>query len=278
MKVNCPFLGTKWAYRLKKEVNLMLTISAGHYGKGTGASGYLDEGEETVYVVQELGKKLHQKGLKATIIIDGQSKNQQQNLAYLIKQHNATQRELDISIHFNAALTEQKEGIGTEVLYVNPAISSFAQKMSTEVAKAGRFKNRGAKQRTNLAVLNGTTKKSILIEICFVNSEQDVKLYRTNKNQIIEAIADTLNSYFQTTARTNLTSPTTLQTITSRALKQKVEALFNDKKSVRQQLEYGVQSGIFQPDWLKNFDQGKLTLYDYIALSTLQYQKNKSKL
>lgn len=263
----------------------MLTISAGHYGKMTGASGYMDEGEETVSLVQGLGKKLRQKGVKVNVIIDKQSKNQQQNLAYIVKQHNATQRELDVSIHFNSAPTQQKEGIGTEVLYVNPSMSSFAQKMCSEIAKAGKFKNRGAKQRTNLVFLNGTQKKAIIIEVCFVNSEQDVKLYRSNKNQIIEAIAETLKSYFPNTApptpaapvKPTPTAPTLdPQTITSKALQQKVEAIFNDKEAVREQLKQGVQIGAFQPLWLENFDRGKLTLYDYIALTTLQFQKDNS--
>ncbi|WP_079527083.1 N-acetylmuramoyl-L-alanine amidase [Solibacillus isronensis] len=269
----------------------MLTISAGHYGKGTGASGYMNEGEETVSLVQELGKKLQQKGVKVKVIIDNQSKSQQQNLTYLVKQHNATQRELDVSIHFNSASAQQKEGIGTEVLYVNPTMAAFAQKMSTAIANAGKFKNRGAKQRTNLAFLNGTTKKAILIEVCFVNSEQDVKLYRANKDQIIEAIAETLKSYFPNIkAPTPTQAPTPAQpikptppapapdpqTITSKALQQKVEAIFNDKEAVREQLKQGVQIGAFQPIWLENFDLGKLTLYDYIALTTLQYQKNNS--
>lgn len=262
----------------------MLTISAGHYGKGTGASGYMNEGEETALLVQELGKKLQQKGVKVNVIIDKQSKSQQQNLTYLVKQHNASQRELDVSIHFNSAPTQQKDGIGTEVLYVNPAISTFAQKMSTEIAKAGKFKNRGAKQRKDLAFLNGTTKKAILIEVCFVNSEQDVKLYRANKDQIIEAIAETLKSYFPNTTPPTPAPPVKPaptpapdpQTITSKALQQKVEAIFNDKAAVRAQLKQGAQMGVFQPLWLEKFDAGTLTLYDYIALTTLQYQKNNS--
>lgn len=264
---------------------MMLTISAGHYGKGTGASGYMDEGEETVLVVQELGNKLQQKGIKVTTIIDKQSKSQKQNLAYLVKRHNATVRELDVSIHFNSARSKQKEGIGTEVLYVNPTISPFAEKMSSEIAKAGMFKNRGAKHRTNLAFLNGTTKKAIIIEICFVNSEQDAKLYQSNKDQIIEGIAETLRSYFLKTSLQMTAKPSTLvaqptpitrmdaQSITSRALQQKVEEIFNDKEAVREQLKQGIRLGAFQPLWLEKFDCGTLTLYDYIALTALLYQK-----
>ncbi|WP_339212418.1 N-acetylmuramoyl-L-alanine amidase [Solibacillus sp. FSL W8-0372] len=249
----------------------MLTISAGHFGKGTGARGFLDEGEGNIEVVKQLGKKLSQKGIITHTIIDTHSKNKQQNLTYLISQHNATQRHLDVSIHFNATAEKQKSGIGTEVLYMNPAIMPFAQKMSRQVAKAGRFKDRGAKLRKDLAFLKGTAKKAIIIEICFVSSEEDIQLYRANKEQIIEAIADTLKSYLSGTTPIPKQTPT----ISSPALQQAVETLFNDKLAVRQQLEHGIQSGAYQQIWLDYFEQGKLTLYDYLALTALQFQKNK---
>lgn len=249
----------------------MLTISAGHYGKGTGAVGYLDEGQETVEVVKQLERKLKEKGIVVHTIIDTQSKNQQQNLSYLIRQHNATQRHLDVSIHFNATKNKPKAGIGTEVLYINQAILPFAQKLSGQVAKAGKFKNRGAKLRTDLAFLKGTVKKAIIIEICFVSSEEDVRLYQANKEQIVEVIAETLTNFVSVNApvqkqMTSFSSPT---------LQQAVEALFKDKQAVRQQLELGIQTGVYQRIWLENFDQGKLTLYDYLALTALQFQKNK---
>lgn len=52
-----------------------------------------------------------------------------------------------------------------------------------------------------------------------------------------------------------------------------MEAIFNDKVAVRAQLKQGAQMGVFQPLWLEKFDAGTLMLYDYIALTTLQYQK-----
>ncbi|WP_336046212.1 N-acetylmuramoyl-L-alanine amidase [Solibacillus ferritrahens] len=249
----------------------MLTISAGHYGKGTGAVGFLDEGEETFEVVKQLERKLNEKGILVHTILDNQSKNQQQNLTYLIRKHNATQRHLDVSIHFNATKNKQKAGIGTEVLYINQAILPFAQKLSGQIAKAGKFKNRGAKLRTDLAFLKGTVKKAILIEICFVSSEEDVRLYQANKEQIIEAIAETLKSFVSVTAPVQKQ----MTIISSPALQQAVEALFKDKQVVRQQLEHGIQTGVYQRIWLDNFEQGKLTIYDYLALTALQFQKNK---
>ncbi|AWE07840.1 hypothetical protein DCE79_10780 [Lysinibacillus sp. 2017] len=170
----------------------MLTISAGHYGKGTGAKDLIDEGEEVIFVVKELAKRLKSAQIHTNIIIDQQSKNQQQNLAYLVKVHNKTNRKLDVSIHFNAVRAKTTAAIGTEVLYVNPAILPLAKKMSAAISNAGGFKNRGAKRRTDLAILNKTTAPAILIEICFVNSTKDILLYHNNQFEIFDAIVQVL--------------------------------------------------------------------------------------
>lgn len=173
----------------------MLTISAGHFGKGTGASSLMDEGSEVMEVVTALQARFQKSQIVAQCIIDRQSKNQAQNLRYLIAAHNQTKRVLDVSIHFNAVNGVRETGIGTEVLYVNPNLKRFAATMSAAIAKAGGFKDRGAKHRSNLAWLNGTIKPAILIEICFVNSRTDVQAYEKNKTQIVEAIFMALESY-----------------------------------------------------------------------------------
>lgn len=242
----------------------MLTISSGHYGKGTGAKDILDEGQETIYVVEQLRQKLLSSLVKSNIIIDRQSKNQRENLNYIVAQHNATTRELDVSIHFNSSGSRSTSGIGTEVLYVNPQLKPLAEKMSAAIAKASGLKNRGAKLRNNLAFLNGTNKPSILIELCFVNSVEDVRLYEQNKDKIFSAIVSELENY--SVPKNNLFSHP--------ALYQKVYALFQDREQVRMQLQQGVEMGAFQRDWLDKFDRGVLTLIDYIALTTLQFKKN----
>lgn len=245
----------------------MLTISAGHFGKGTGAVGYLDEGSEVISVVDALQVRFRTSPVQAQFIVDTASKNQAQNLRYLIYAHNQTQRELDVSIHFNASGDTREAGIGTEVLYVNSGLEGFAKTMSAAVARAGGFLDRGAKHRTNLALLNGTQKPAIIIEICFVNSKTDVTNYSKNKAHIIEAIALTLESYFQTQPA-----------ISSPALLQKVQAMYHDKRSVQAQLEQGVNDGAYQAVWLETFKRGELTFIDYLAITTLQFQKNLNKL
>lgn len=250
----------------------MLTISAGHYGKGTGASGLIDEGEQAIYVVKELEKRFKLSMIPTQVIIDNQSTNQRQNLAYLVSEHNRTERNLDVSIHFNAVEGTRKDGIGTEVLYINPNVSELAGKLSTSIAQAAGFKNRGAKLRTNLAFLNGTTKPALLIEICFVNSETDVRLYQMHQAKICDAIFTTIQNYLRPALPTVPTVPTSSTIISHPALLQKVQALFNDKQAVRKQLEKGIEIGAFQSIWLEKFDQGILSFTDYLALTTLQYK------
>jgi N-acetylmuramoyl-L-alanine amidase len=77
--------------------------------------------------------------------------------------------------------------IGTEVLYVSA--EAIAARISKAMADAGRFINRGAKRRTDLSFLNRTKSPAVLLEVCFVNSREDVRLYQANFSAICLAIA-----------------------------------------------------------------------------------------
>ena len=52
------------------------------------------------------------------------------------------------------------------------------------------LKNRGVKYNTGLYVLRNTKSPSMLIEVCFVDSAKDVKIYNAEKvaNKIVEGI------------------------------------------------------------------------------------------
>ena len=50
------------------------------------------------------------------------------------------------------------------------------------------FKNRGIKINQGLYFLKHTNKPSLLIEVCFVDDKDDVKLYNSDKDAIAEAI------------------------------------------------------------------------------------------
>jgi hypothetical protein len=102
--------------------------------------------------------------------------------------HNAQARDLDISVHFNAYEQVDKP-MGVEVLYTTQ--SELAKQVSAAIASVG-FINRGAKKRSDLFFLNETAMPSILIEVCFVDSEADAELYMEQFGLICENIANIL--------------------------------------------------------------------------------------
>lgn len=165
-----------------------IAISPGHFGVGTGAKDIIDEVAEARKVVDRVAYLLEREGIKVYKIVDNRSKNQSQNLNYLISEHNAKNRSLDVSIHFNSSGKRTDQSLGTEVLYRDDALKAFAGKVSQAISSASGLKNRGAKKRTDLAFLNGTKKPAILIEVCFVNSVQDVKIYQSKFEEICKAI------------------------------------------------------------------------------------------
>lgn len=101
-----------------------------------------------------------------------------------------------LEIHLNAGVSD-KDGngatTGTEVL-VHTAESgvSVEQAICRRISALG-FKNRGVKRRDNLQVMNTVHRAGIshaLVETCFIDDADDMKLYKEKFYDIARAIAD----------------------------------------------------------------------------------------
>lgn len=165
-----------------------VAISAGHGEKIAGASGYFEESDETPRVMREVTDELHRRGVVTVEFWDQTSTTQQDNLDRIIDWHNNQDRELDVSIHFNAS---NGQGHGVEVLYVSQ--DELAAKVSAAIAAAAHITNRGAKYNGNLAFLNGTDKPAILIEVCFCDNASDATAYDQKFNEVCAAIATAIS-------------------------------------------------------------------------------------
>jgi N-acetylmuramoyl-L-alanine amidase len=165
-----------------------IVISSGHGKYVRGASGILDEVDEARKVVERVADELRDRGIEVTTFHDDTSHSQNENLNTIVDFHNGQERDLDVSVHFNAYV-ETTAPMGTECLFVTQ--STLASHVAGAVASCG-FINRGAKKRTDLFFLNQTTMPSILIEVCFVDSSADAAVYGDEFNAICEAIADVL--------------------------------------------------------------------------------------
>lgn len=173
----------------------IFTIHAGHNKQGKiacGASDYLDESKEARYLVRKICS-LAEKDL-STVVTNctvNNGKSQKDVLEKILKKVNQSKRIFDVSIHFNACSHSQsdKKIKGAEVYVYSPssAVYNKAFKVLKNLEKLG-FTNRGVKFSKDLYFLKHSNKPSMLIEVCFVDDEDDAKLYKSCKAKVAQAI------------------------------------------------------------------------------------------
>lgn len=164
---------------------MRIVISAGHGLLIRGASGIIDEVDEARKVVPVVADWLRKVGHNVLEFYDDTSTTQSENLDTIINFHNAQDRDLDVSVHFNC-FEQTDQPRGTEVFYLTQ--ESLASRVAAAIAQAGKLINRGAKYTSSFAFLNGTDEPSILIEVAFVDSEADAEAYLENFEAICKAI------------------------------------------------------------------------------------------
>ena len=168
---------------------MKLVISSGHGKLVRGASGYIDEVDEARKVVETVADILRDVDVEVLTFHDDVSTSQNENLNRIVNYHNSQNRELDVSVHFNAYQTTSGP-MGTECLYVTQ--QTLAGVVASKMSEGGEFTNRGPKKRTDLFFLNKTEMPSVLLEVCFVDSKADVDAYHDNYDELCIAIAEGL--------------------------------------------------------------------------------------
>lgn len=168
-------------------------INDGHTisGAGSGAVGKISESEHTRLVGGELRALLTQRGanvINCTVDYAGSSS---EALALIVQQANRTDLDWFISIHFNA-----NKGRGVEVYTYEGRQYEDATEVCRNIASLG-FANRGVKAGTGLYVIRKTKAKSMLIEVCFVDSEDADHYLTVGYKAVAKSIADALVAYIE---------------------------------------------------------------------------------
>jgi N-acetylmuramoyl-L-alanine amidase len=187
-----------------------VVISSGHGKIIRGASGYLDEVDEARRVVDRVAELLGRVSVGVSTFHDDLSDDQSENLERIVDEHNSEERDLDVSVHFNAYNTTS-DPMGTECLYLTQ--DKLAAKMSAKITLVSGLKNRGAKKRDDLYFLNKTDQPSILIEVCFVDSKADMMIYERSFEQICEAIGGVIADIKPVEIPTGLTELLTIDDV-----------------------------------------------------------------
>lgn len=145
-----------------------IAIAGGHSANARGASGFIDEYDCDRAFVAQLIPAFESQGWYVTDC-SNDADSVGGELAEECRIANESGADLFIAVHFNAG-----GGTGTEVWhYPGSFAESYAESVSSELASALGLRNRGAKATTGLYVLNRTAMPAILIEVCFVDTEQD---------------------------------------------------------------------------------------------------------
>lgn len=171
---------------------MKIGINCGHTisGPGYGAVGLIKESEHTRQVGYALMEKLMSEGIE---VVDCTVNRADTNLAYLERAVTlANQENLDwfISVHFNAS--KEHKGRGIEAFTYQGKQHPQAVKICEQVEKLG-FRNRGIKNGSHLYTVRNTKAKAILIEVCFCDNEEDIRLYqKVGVEAIATAIAEGL--------------------------------------------------------------------------------------
>ena len=177
---------------------MRIVISSGHGLFVRGARGIIDEVDEARKVTDRVAAILREAGVNASIFHENSARTVSDNVGAIVRHHNSQTRDLDVSIHFNSTATGAIEdrAIGVEVLHhtSNQATRALAGRVARGISNASGLLLRhqqtsGAVARNNLGFLNNTTAPAILVEVCFVVSRTDVRLYQQFFEEICRAIA-----------------------------------------------------------------------------------------
>ena len=165
------------------------------------------ENDIAMNVGKRLGHLLRAKGFKTSGVALAADKDNE-SLVEAVHNANAADCDLFVSIHCNSFHSDRANGF--EVLYTSAHGREAATAVVMEVAyqiQGGeskwlsyplRIKNRGAKRRTDLYVLNETIMPAILVELLFISNEQDEWALhdRYIRQALAQAVADGISKYF----------------------------------------------------------------------------------
>ena len=161
-------------------------VHGGHNFIVPGAKGLLDETAEDRKVTARVISALRAAGHTVYDCTDDSGRTQGQNLANIVAKCNAHPVDLNISNHLNAG-----GGTGVEVWCYDEKTKDIAVAICASVSSALGIPNRGVKYSKNLYVLRKTAGSAILVECCFVDSQNDTSHWNADKcgDAIASAIA-----------------------------------------------------------------------------------------
>lgn len=172
---------------------MKILLISGHGAGDPGATGTYNgkvykEADLTREVVSAVAKKLKE---CADVTVYDQKRNAYKDYKDGVLNRNANFAQYDfvLEIHFNAWNKDAGDGRVKGVEIFAKSGSSIEPNICKNIAALG-FTNRGVKSNS-FAVINTARSKGVraaLLEVCFIDDADDMKLYLAKKEQVVDAI------------------------------------------------------------------------------------------
>lgn len=179
----------------------LICIDAGHGGKDPGAcANGVQEKDIALKVALKVKELLLVNNLKVVLTREDDKYDAPNEKA---KKANTAKADLFVSIHCNSASDESANGTETLSYDLNGDSFHFANCVQQELTNICKRRNRGVKQRKDLAVLNSTQMPAILVETAFISNEEERNLLQQEEFQnkiaksIVKGVCSHLNIHFE---------------------------------------------------------------------------------
>lgn len=111
---------------------------------------------------------------------------QSDDLGLVCETSNEWGTDIFVSLHCNAFNTVAR---GTETLYKSYNGQQLAQLIQDQIINSINTVDRGIKKRDDLWVLNGTDAVAVLVEMAFIDNDEDLEILNNDLDTIVRAIA-----------------------------------------------------------------------------------------
>lgn len=165
-----------------------IVIDAGHGGRDNGAtSDGRKEKDDALRLALAVGNILSNAGIDVDYTRTSDVYNSPLEKAVM---GNNADANLFVSLHRNASGSKNKATGVETLIYDNKGIKSeIADNINENLEKLG-FRNRGTKLRNDLVVLKRTKMPALLVEVGFIDNDNDNALFDREFYNIAQAIAD----------------------------------------------------------------------------------------
>lgn len=163
---------------------MRILINAGHGGNDCGAVGKkgLKESFVNLNVAKLVKKYLNDKNISCVVF------QQEKSLNEVINFCNTNKFDFGVSIHCNASIDRQANGIETLYYLTSKYGKKLADLIQQELVETTHLKDRGIKPRSDLGFLKRTNKVCVLVECAFISNEKEEELLKNNYSLFSQAI------------------------------------------------------------------------------------------